>query len=88
MRSLIDEAGMSWRATAREEETTRHHGRWYLVFHPADDPQHLFPLREVRWQTRETAERTILSMSETELARRLQTARARAPRSLAAETAA
>jgi hypothetical protein len=27
----------AWVASARQEDTPRHHGRWFLVFHPADD---------------------------------------------------
>jgi hypothetical protein len=79
MRSFIDEAGQDWIVTAREEETPRHHGRWYLLFHPAADTGQALPMPEVQWQTRETAERTILSLSESELRRRLRVVRARTP---------
>lgn len=80
MRSFIDGSGREWIVTAREEETPRHHGRWYLIFHPADKAvgQEL-PLPEVHWQTRETAERTILSLSAVELRRRLRVAVDRDP---------
>lgn len=82
MRLLIDDTGMGWRATAIEEETTRHHGRWYLVFHPEGDMGRLLPIPEVRWQNRATAERTITTMSEKELRRRLAIARNREPRAM------
>jgi len=72
-----DTAGGTWVATAEEEETPRHHGRWHMVFHPAGDPANLYPAGEVRWQTRATAERTLRTMSLFELRRRLTTARAR-----------
>ncbi|HEY8469577.1 MAG TPA: hypothetical protein VIL18_08040 [Longimicrobiales bacterium] len=79
MRSFVDEAGRTWLADAMEESTPRHHGRWYLVFWAEGADDTVFPLPEVRWQTRETAARTIMTMSEAELRRRLRTARARRP---------
>jgi hypothetical protein len=81
MRSFTDQAGRGWIATAREEETTRHHGRWHLHFHAdtaAATPELAIP--EIRWQNRETAQRTILTMSDKELRRRLEIALARLPR--------
>ena len=77
MRNFQDEQGREWTATAREESTPRHHGRWYLAFHPAADPATLIPLPEVRWQTAQSARRTLGTMSEFELLRRLVTARNR-----------
>lgn len=76
MRSFDDEAGAAWTATAREENTPRHHGRWYLVFESADGS--VIPMPEVRWQTRATAERTLRTMSRFELLRRLHIVRERA----------
>lgn len=73
MRTFTDPSGQQWVATAHEEDTPRHHGRWYLVFHPAGQPERADPMYEVRWKTRATAERTIRTMSETELRRRLRT---------------
>lgn len=77
MRSFTDESNEEWVATAHEEETPRHHGRWFLVFHPAGEPGRAYPLPEVRWQTRAAAERTLRTMSAAELRRRLRSARAR-----------
>jgi len=79
MRSFHDAAGREWLADTVEEDTPRHHGRWYLVFRPADGDGPVLPMPEVRWQTRETAERTIATMSLTELRRRLAAVRARRP---------
>jgi hypothetical protein len=76
MKSITDEAGAEWTATAREENTPRHHGRWYLVFEAADGSA--LPMPEVRWQTRATAERTLRTMSPFELLRRLHIVRERA----------
>ena len=71
MKPFQDEAGHTWVASAREEDTPRHHGRWYLVVHPDTEPGRVLPMPEVRWQTRATAERTLTTMSEFELRRRL-----------------
>lgn len=79
MRSFTDESGQDWITAVREEETPRHHGRWYLVFHPADAAGSEFAVPELRWQTQATAERTIRTMSEVELRRRLRIARGRFP---------
>jgi hypothetical protein len=78
MRNFLDDQGREWTATSREENTPRHHGRWYLAFHPVADPTALIPLPEVRWQTRQSAQRTLDTMSGFELLRRLLAARARA----------
>jgi hypothetical protein len=71
MKTFTDHHGRAWMATALEEETPRHHGRWYLVFHPADDETRTLAMPEVRWQTRATAERTLRTMSQFELRRRV-----------------
>jgi hypothetical protein len=78
MKQFTDEAGALWTASAREERTPRHHQRWYLVFHPATDEAAVLAMPEVRWQTRATAQRTLRTMSEFELRRRLHTLRERA----------
>jgi hypothetical protein len=77
MKTFQSEAGESWVATATREDTDRHHGVWYLIFHRADDFSAHLPVEEVRWQTRATAERTLRTMSDFELRRRLQSATAR-----------
>lgn len=78
MRSFTDDTGREWVASAREEVTPRHHGRWYLILHPADEPRHELAVPEIRWQTPESAERTLRTMGEFELRRRLAGARQRA----------
>jgi hypothetical protein len=77
MRIFDDETGALWVATALEESTPRHHGRWYLVFHPQDEPERHLAMPEVRWMTRATAQRTLRTMSLFELRRRLRTVRTR-----------
>lgn len=76
MKTFVDESGIGWTASAREEDTPRHHTRWYLVFEGPDDT--VYPVPEVRWQTRATAERTLRTMSAFELLRRLHIVRERA----------
>ena len=71
MKEFTDDRDGGWVATAREEETPRHHGRWYLVFHPAGDESRKLVMPEVRWQSRRSAERTLNTMSVFELLRRL-----------------
>lgn len=78
MRTFQSETGERWVAGAREEDTPRHHGRWYMILHPESQPDTVLPLPEVRWQTRATAERTLATMSLFELRRRLDIARRRA----------
>jgi hypothetical protein len=78
MRIFTDPTGRSWVASAREEATPRHHGRWYLILHPEADDASRLAVPEVRWQSRATAERTLRTMSTFELRRRLGAALARA----------
>jgi len=80
MQEFTDDSGAAWIATAREEQTPRHHTRWFLVFHPVGDERRVYPLGEVRWQTAATASRTLRTMSTFELRRRLKTALRRAGR--------
>lgn len=74
MKQFADEQGAPWVATARQEQTPRHHGKWYMVFHPAGDEAHTYAVPEVRWQTSATGARTIRTMSDFELRRRLKSA--------------
>jgi hypothetical protein len=74
MKSFTSEDGREWVATAREEATPRHHGRWYMVLHPAEGEAPELALPEIRWKNRQTAERTLRTMSEFELRRRLRMA--------------
>lgn len=79
MRSFTDASGREWIATAREEVTPRHHGRWYLVLHEPGNAGRALDVRDVHWQSRATAERTLRTISEFELRRRLRIALDRRP---------
>jgi len=72
MVTFKDDDGREWVATAREEDTPRHHGRWYLVLHPVDTVEPELTVPEVRWQTVRSAQRTLDTMSVFELRRRLR----------------
>lgn len=74
MKTFRADDGERWVATAVRERTARHHGVWYLVFHREGDLTHHLPVFEVRWQTSATAERTLQTMSDFELRRRLNSA--------------
>lgn len=77
MKNFTGEDGREWVADAREEDSPRHHGRWYLVLRAADGEGEELTVPEVRWQSRHTAERTLATMSDFELHRRLRIARRR-----------
>lgn len=77
MKNFQDENGAAWVADVREEDTPRHHGRFYLVLHPADRPDDALPVPEIRWQTAASAARTLDTIAEFELRRRLIAARDR-----------
>jgi hypothetical protein len=74
MKVFKDELGNSWVAKAIEEATPRHHGKWYLVFHPEHDPAQLYDVPTIRWQTEATAARTLETISDFELRRRVKSA--------------
>jgi len=80
MREFTDADGRRWRASAREQPSVDYKGRYYLVLQPADgangSPDEL-ELAEVRWNSERSAARTIATMSEVELRRRLRQARGR-----------
>ena len=78
MRDFTDEQGDVWTATVIEEDTPRHHGRWYLVFHPAGAETPRLAAPEVRWQSLRSARRTIDTMSLFELRRKLEGVKRRA----------
>lgn len=81
MRRFRDQAGSPWVASVAREGGGDYKGRYYLVMEPAGEggaPPVL--LSDVRWNTRRTARRTLATMSEVELRRRLRSALGRAGR--------
>jgi hypothetical protein len=77
MREFTDAEGRRWRASAREEPSVDYKGRYFLALQPADGNGEELELAEVRWNSERTAARTIATMSEVELRRRLRQARGR-----------
>jgi len=75
LRDFTDTHGRVWRASVREETGTDYKGRLYLVLTPTDGgDQDAVSLEDIRWNSERTARRTLESMSEVELGRRLRSA--------------
>jgi len=78
MREFRDEGGAVWVASVREGVGDDYKGRFCFTVSPKDGPEGAtVPLEDVRWNSAKTAERTLRTMSETELRRRLRMARGR-----------
>lgn len=76
MREFTDEGGAAWMGTVQEEGGTDYKGRFFLVLEPVGEGDPV-SLRDVRWNSARTARRTLETMSEVELRRRLRVARGR-----------
>ncbi|NNF28092.1 MAG: hypothetical protein HKN73_12775 [Gemmatimonadetes bacterium] len=76
VRRFTDDEGRLWRAFAVAESTGDYKGRFYLAFSPDSDSDasEELHLPEVRWNSLDTAERTLRTMSEVEMRRRLRSA--------------
>ena len=84
MREFSDAQGRRWRASTREEPGTDYKGRFFLVLESLDAPAgDVFELRDVRWNSERSAERTLATMSTVELRRRLRLALGRSVESKA-----
>jgi hypothetical protein len=77
MREFKDAAGASWTATVRERPGPDYKGRYCFWLEPAAGGEGV-PLLDVRWNSERTAHRTLATMSEVELRRRLRSALGRA----------
>lgn len=81
MREFADAEGRRWIANVRAEQGPDYKGRYVLVLRPAEragDDVEVAELPEVRWNSERTARRTLETMSEVELRRRLRMALGRA----------
>jgi hypothetical protein len=77
MREFTDAQGGRWRASARQDDakSADYKGRLFMVLEPLDGAADgSLELREVRWNSQRTAERTVATMSTVELRRRLRSA--------------
>lgn len=78
MREFADEDGQVWIGTVQEESGGDYKGRFFFVFRGESDSEgDRVNLTDVRWNSERTAERTLRTMSEVELRRRLRSARGR-----------
>lgn len=80
MRTFEDDAGQGWEARVAERPGHDYKGRFFLSMVPAgeDHAGREVTLRDVRWNSVQTATRTLDTMSEVELRRRLRQALGRA----------
>ena len=79
MRSFDDEQGNTWVASVREWPGDDYKGRFEFLLVPGGKSEEEgIALSDIRWNSRETAERTLRTMSVVELCRRLRSARGRA----------
>jgi hypothetical protein len=74
MREFLDSDGDAWVATVRSEAGLDFKGRHHLYFHPVGAEDQGLELLDVRWNSLETAGRTLATMSGVELRRRLRSA--------------
>ena len=75
MRTFDDENGQVWVAAVRERTGPDYKGRYVFVAMPADAEKDAgVELPDVRWNSLRTAERTLSTMSDVELRRRLRSA--------------
>lgn len=72
MMTFTDREGRSWDALLREEPGTDYKGRFYMVLRPTDEPGVEYHLEDIRWNTERTGQRTLETMSDVELNRRLR----------------
>jgi hypothetical protein len=73
MREFTDGAGAGWVATVRERPGPDYKGRYYFFLEPRAGGEGV-ALTDVRWNSERTAQRTLETMSEVELRRRLRSA--------------
>jgi len=78
MREFKDNEGRTWIATVREVDGPDYKGRFHFVLRPAEDEGESAELTDVRWNSERTAQRTLETMSVSELRRRLRSAVGRA----------
>ena len=75
MRTFSDHEGARWVATVDCDEGTNYKGRWFFRMEPEEGgAEEAVSLTDVRWNSERTARRTLETMSEVELRRRLRSA--------------
>lgn len=80
IREFEDEGGTVWVVGIKARPGLDFKGRYYFVARPeSGGEEDEVALDDVRWNSEKTARRTLRTMSEVELRRRLRQARGRAP---------
>ena len=75
MIDFTDPEGCAWRASVREETGADYKGRLYLVLSRLDGGEEpAVRLEDIRWNSERSARRSLETMSEVELRRRLRSA--------------
>ncbi len=77
MREFEDLEGERWKAGIGKREGLDFKGRYFFVATPVKGGPPV-ELQDVRWNSEQTARRTLATMSDVELRRRLRSARGRA----------
>jgi len=78
MRVVMDDVGRKWVAAVRERPGNDYKGRFYFFVKPENEADSEgVALLDVRWNSERTAQRTLDTMSEVELLRRLRSAQGR-----------
>lgn len=79
MRTFEDHDGRRWVAEVASRPGLDYKGRFYWVMRPEDGAEEdAVALRDIRWNSERTARRTLATMSDVELRRRLRSALGRA----------
>ena len=79
MRTFEDDQGHSWVATIKSRPGQDYKGRYYFFLAPENGGEESgVALVDVRWNSERTARRTLETMSDVELRRRLRSAAGRA----------
>jgi len=74
VRDFTDAQGRDWHASVLEEPGADYKGRLYLSLAPRDGGGDAVKLDDVRWNSERAARRSLETMSEVELRRRLRSA--------------
>ena len=74
LREFSDESGTAWVGTISHEAGTDYKGRYLFLLRPVEADGGSVSLVDVRWNSEKTARRTLETMSDVELRRRLRSA--------------
>ena len=75
MRQFLDHAGNSWIATVKEDSSLDYKGRYFMCLREENVTEgNGHALMDIRWNSEEVASRTLKTMSDVELRRRLRSA--------------